>query len=62
MEGRDGQGDGSVSVNKLAEHLYTTFWQRNNVKNPAPLGEQATAIIKMWTNIALSAIDFKENK
>jgi hypothetical protein len=51
-----------VSVNKLAEHLYTTFWQRNGVKNPSPFGEQATAIIKMWTNIALSALDFKEDK
>lgn len=51
-----------MSVNKLAEHLYDTFWQRNGVKTPPPLDEQATAIIKMWTNIALSAIDFKENK
>lgn len=48
-----------MSVNKLAEHLYDTFWQRNGVIVPA-FDEQAVAIIKMWTNIALSALDFKE--
>lgn len=48
-----------MSVNRLADHLYNTFWERNQVEVP-PLDDQAAAIIKMWTNIAVSALEFKE--
>lgn len=44
---------------KLAEHLYATFWKRQEVEAP-PFQEQALAIVRMWTNIAQSAIDYKD--